>query len=48
MHAFFVEALSVFIESEGLDGEPPEADSDHLNHEFIKDVHVFLVWSRLY
>lgn len=39
---------AVAIECKGLNHESPEADSDHLYHQFIKNVHVSLQRTELH
>ena len=43
MDWFFSEAFTVPLESEGLNGESPEADSDHFYHQLIENIHIPLM-----
>ena len=40
--ALLAEGVGVLVDGKGFDGEPPQADAYHLDHQLIEDVHVFL------
>ncbi len=43
MHSLFLQVLPVSIKGKGFDGQSSEANSDHLYHELIEDIHILLV-----